>query len=402
MAEFSKLVVTEKGNALIAKALANTATIKFTKVSSTPTAYEPSELEKLESLSDIFQTHLKPKVQRINNTSVEVKAAFNNTELTNGYYIKAFGLYADDPDEGEILYGVAVETSGNCYMPAYNGVTSSGIYLRIVTTVGNSQNVSLEINPAAVATLGDIEELRDELEVVDFDDSGEIEGIESFTEFMSSFVKETSIYKLLANLKAGLKFVLHAGQIVNNCVTDNAGLPLAAAQGKALQDQITQLYSEIEGLNNSLLALDTRVTNAITGGSLAAPYSYNVLNYPYSEGGVDGQGYPPTISGSSATSVSVYGAVGSGIYQTYYRQWTSGFKITGKPTVAWNTSGNRDIKTKTLQVLDASTGAILLHTTGASLDLSSLQGKTVKFKQIFTLGWSSVTLTFNSLSLVNK
>lgn len=256
MAEFSKLVVTEKGNALIAKALANTATIKFTKVSSTPTAYEPSELEKLESLSDIFQTHLKPKVQRINNTSVEVKAAFNNTELTNGYYIKAFGLYADDPDEGEILYGVAVETSGNCYMPAYNGVTSSGIYLRIVTTVGNSQNVSLEINPAAVATLGDIEELRDELEVVDFDDSGEIEGIESFTEFMSSFVKETSIYKLLANLKAGLKFVLHAGQIVNNCVTDNAGLPLAAAQGKALQDQITQLYSDITAPGDTVFVFD--------------------------------------------------------------------------------------------------------------------------------------------------
>ena len=165
---------------------------------------------------------------------------------------------------------------------------------------------------------------------------------------------------------------------------------------------MTSEYSEIEGLNNSLLALDTRVTNAITGGSLAAPYSYNVLNYPYSEGGVDGQGYPPTISGSSANSVNVFGAVGSGIYQTYYRQWNQSFKIIGKPTVSWNTSGNRDITTKTLQVLDASTGAILLHTTGASLDLSSLQGKTVKFKQIFTLGWSSVTLTFNSFLLVNK
>ncbi|MEY8525018.1 hypothetical protein AALA90_18610 [Lachnospiraceae bacterium 38-10] len=288
MAEFSKLVVTEKGNALIAKALANTATIKFTKVSSTPTAYEPSELEKLESLSDIFQTHLKPKVQRINNTSVEVKAAFNNTELTNGYYIKAFGLYADDPDEGEILYGVAVETSGNCYMPAYNGVTSSGIYLRIVTTVGNSQNVSLEINPAAVATLGDIEELRDELEVVDFDDSGEIEGIESFTEFMSSFVKETSIYKLLANLKAGLKFVLHAGQIVNNCVTDNAGLPLAAAQGKALQDQITQLYSEIPNIPkmapvNVSKSFTSSTSFAYTGLFIKIPKgSYYILTFSIS------------------------------------------------------------------------------------------------------------------------
>lgn len=312
MAEFSKLVVTEKGNALIAKALANTATIKFTKVSSTPTAYEPSELEKLETLSDICQTHLEPKVQRINNTSVEVKAAFNNTELTNGYYIKAFGLYADDPDEGEILYGVAIETSGNCYIPAYNGVTSSGIYLRIVTTVGNSQNVSLEINPAAVATLGDIKELRDELEVVDFDDSGEIEGIESFTDFMSSFVKGTSISRFLANLKAGLKFVLHTGQLVNNGMCETPGeFALDAAYGKTLTDQITGLYSEITSLKwNGYLYKNGVVQHPdITGGLdiysiYGATVSFGSTNLNFSGTAPIGHGAEAGIKTKNAINIS--------------------------------------------------------------------------------------------------
>lgn len=46
--------------------------------------------------------------------------------------------------------------------------------------------------------------------------------------------------------------MLHAGQIVNNCVTDNAGLPLSAAQGKVLKDLYTQLYSDSQVLANNL------------------------------------------------------------------------------------------------------------------------------------------------------
>ena len=48
----------------------------------------------------------------------------------------------------------------------------------------------------------------------------------------------------LRNLKAGLQFCLHVGSIVNNCVTDNARLPLSAAQGKVLMDAVTKLNSE--------------------------------------------------------------------------------------------------------------------------------------------------------------
>ena len=89
-------------------------------------------------------------------------------------------------------------------------------------------------------------------ELSEFDDSGVTEDIKSFPDFLSKFVTGNKVAITLRNLKAGLQFVLHAGHIVNNCVTDNAGLPLSAAQGKVLKDLYTQLYSDLNTTNNNL------------------------------------------------------------------------------------------------------------------------------------------------------
>ena len=45
-------------------------------------------------------------------------------------------------------------------MPPYNGITVSGAYIQLVTTVGNADNVNLEVNPSVYATIGDVLELR--------------------------------------------------------------------------------------------------------------------------------------------------------------------------------------------------------------------------------------------------
>lgn len=50
---------------------------------------------------------------------------------------------------------------------------------------------------------------------------------------------------ILSNMKAAFKGACLIGQIVNNCVTNNAKLPLSAAQGKALMDLYTQLNSNL-------------------------------------------------------------------------------------------------------------------------------------------------------------
>ena len=163
MAEFSKVVITTKGQALMAKLIAGQATVQFTKIRTSSTQYAVADLEALTSLSNIKQTVDITRVTRTNNVAVQVEAAFSNTELETGYYARALGLYAVDPDEGEILYAVSAELSGNCYFPAYNGITVSGLLVKMVTVIGNATAVTMNVDPTVYATIGDIQELQEEI-----------------------------------------------------------------------------------------------------------------------------------------------------------------------------------------------------------------------------------------------
>lgn len=162
MAEFKKIVITKKGQALMAKMIAGQGNIDFTKVAASETAYTDAQLEGLTSLSGVKQTTLVSKVTRTNGVAIQVEAAMTNTDLKTGYYMKTLGLYAIDPDEGEILYGVSNATVPG-WMPPYNGLTVSGAFFKLVTTVGNAENVSLNVDPGAVATIGDIQDLQEQI-----------------------------------------------------------------------------------------------------------------------------------------------------------------------------------------------------------------------------------------------
>lgn len=162
MVQYSKLITTTKGQALMAKMIGGTTGIEFTKVCASSTVYTESQLPNLTSLSNIKQTSLISKVTRTNNTAIKVETAFTNSELTSGYYMRTLGLYAVDPNEGEILYAVCVATDDNCYMPPNNGVTSTGAYIQMVQTVGNASSVSIDCS-GATATIGDIQALEAEI-----------------------------------------------------------------------------------------------------------------------------------------------------------------------------------------------------------------------------------------------
>ena len=178
MAEFSKLVVTKKGQALIAKILAGTAAgIDFTKVVASDAEYQVEELESLDSLNRIMQEAQVSRVSHVNEVAVKVETAFSNHELTVGYHMRVLGLYARDPDDGEILYAACVELSGNCYMPPYNEITVSGAYIQLITKVGNADQVNLEVNPAAIATIGDIEYLQKQIKGHISDSVTDAEGV---------------------------------------------------------------------------------------------------------------------------------------------------------------------------------------------------------------------------------
>lgn len=56
------------------------------------------------------------------------------------------------------------------------------------------------------------------------------------------------VQKFFADIRNWMKGVCLLGQIVNNCVTDNAKLPLSAAQGKVLMDLYNVLNTKTQGL----------------------------------------------------------------------------------------------------------------------------------------------------------
>lgn len=108
----------------------------------------------------------------------------------------------------------------------------------------------------------------DEIEraLTEFDDSGKAEGITSFTDMLTKLATGNKLAVTLRNLKAGLQFCLHVGSIVNNCVTDNARLPLSAAQGKVLMDAVTKLNSD-KLTKGSLFTVILPMSYNVPGGS---------------------------------------------------------------------------------------------------------------------------------------
>lgn len=171
MANFKTTIITKKGHALMAKLSANVATMKFTKVCSSDFDYSNlnnSELEQVVTFKNLKQTVLPDLIKVVNTTTVKVNATITNTNLTEGYYLRTIGLFALDPDEGEILYSIT-PTSEADYMAADNGITKSGISLDLLTTISNSENVNLEIDPNATISadtfynvVGDVAALENE------------------------------------------------------------------------------------------------------------------------------------------------------------------------------------------------------------------------------------------------
>ena len=82
------------------------------------------------------------------------------------------------------------------------------------------------------------------LDMPTFEDYTGSTAVPSATDAIDQIKSKGKLGTLLSNIKAAFKGACLIGHIVNNCVTDNAGLPLSAAQGKVLKDLYTQLYSD--------------------------------------------------------------------------------------------------------------------------------------------------------------
>ena len=160
--------LTKDGKALLAKAQAGKCAIQITKAQSGSGSYTSSEdISQRTALKTVKQTFpISNKVINTDSTLV-LKITMENSTLTAGYDITEFGVFASDPDKGEILYSIATASTSD-YMPAYNGVVPSVINMSYYLEVANASTVTIK-SAGALALQSDLEALEARVTAVESD-----------------------------------------------------------------------------------------------------------------------------------------------------------------------------------------------------------------------------------------
>lgn len=148
MSNWSGWQLTSKGTKLQTKAQAG-ATLTFTKVC-LGDGYPPDVAYYQTATELVHQV----KTLAISSVAVQadgfacVKSILPNTGLTEAIYLREMGIYAKDPDDGEILYGTCYDDAAD-QIPIAGGSTVITDEFNILVAVGTSVSVTAEIIDSA-------------------------------------------------------------------------------------------------------------------------------------------------------------------------------------------------------------------------------------------------------------
>ena len=147
MSNWTTRDTTVKGRALDAKVIAGKTKLTLTKFKTGDGS--PVDLENLTDLVSPQQvipiSSLTPKA----NGEADVEGIMTNAGLENGYFFKEWGLFAQDPDEGEILYQVLIDAN-----PDYWLALSTELHLTIA--IKDADSVSATIDPSGLVSQSDL------------------------------------------------------------------------------------------------------------------------------------------------------------------------------------------------------------------------------------------------------
>ncbi|CDX01310.1 Hypothetical protein DPCES_1423 [Desulfitobacterium hafniense] len=158
MAGFGKFTTTNRGLILLGKAQTGTE-LHFTKMKvgdGTLTG------QSVATMTDLISTKMEielNKLRFLGEGRAVVGGALSNAEITSGFFFREWGIFAEDPDEGEIMFCYVNAGSAADYIPP----AASSVYeqqLNGVTVIGAAPNVTTEITSGVYASA---EELQDHI-----------------------------------------------------------------------------------------------------------------------------------------------------------------------------------------------------------------------------------------------
>ena len=149
MAEWSNATMTDVGAALQAKVNAGKTKLTFTKIKVGSGVNATNPLALTDVISSKWET--TNFAVKLEGKIVSVDTVITNTGIHEAFRMSEIGLFAQDPDKGEILYAYLTDPEPD-RMPAESGSVVVSQELTIGMVFSNTGNVSLTVNIGALIT----------------------------------------------------------------------------------------------------------------------------------------------------------------------------------------------------------------------------------------------------------
>lgn len=143
MAAFPKMTLTNAGQALQTKVLAG-ATLTFTRIALGDGQLNGQPIAPLTALISQKATVEVDSVRVVNTTTAQVAGFFSNADISTGFWWRETGVFAQDPDMGEILYGYTNAGDAGDYIPTVAD-TRVEKYIYCSIAVANADTVNITI-----------------------------------------------------------------------------------------------------------------------------------------------------------------------------------------------------------------------------------------------------------------
>lgn len=143
MAAFPKMTLTNAGQALQTKVLAG-ATLTFTRIALGDGQLNGQPIAPLTALISQKATVEVDSVRVVNTTTAQAAGFFSNKDISTGFWWRETGLFAQDPDVGEILYGYTNAGDAGDYIPTVAD-TRIEKYIYCSIAVANADTVNITI-----------------------------------------------------------------------------------------------------------------------------------------------------------------------------------------------------------------------------------------------------------------
>ena len=149
MAEWSNATMTDVGADLQAKVNAGKTKLTFTKIKVGSGVNATNPLALTDVISSKWET--TNFVVKQEGKIVSVDTFITNNGITEAFRMSEIGLFAQDPDKGEVLYAYLTDPEPD-RMPAEGGSVVVSQELTIGMIFSNTGNVSLTVNMGALVT----------------------------------------------------------------------------------------------------------------------------------------------------------------------------------------------------------------------------------------------------------